>query len=825
MSVVDLDSTSVASQSCVHRIDVALFKAEVENKRVMAHSQDYIVYSLKASHLLRIIRRRNNRKGTFRMENPICGAQFVNYQSNVLAVASEDTFLVIFVTDEPPTDGEEDSELNVQVYFQLKDTVRVQDFRFFINPTLKSPDLFILYGQTAAVLESSKIINQYEDKPLTATLSEHSRELRSIAQPLGPHSVCSVNKTGWFAFVTEPTLAVACTWRNRATPAWQACQGEAIIALSLLESAEAVADNSPASLIAASTAKVCQWRVSSEAEPVHLRSFTFSGSPLVTALCSADHIAIFARSKRVAIVHIRDESKTGQEYELYTFDIDATVVPPNSVCFYQNRANSLLLIDRQSEKKLQQFQLSNARAQDERSLGEGNGISPMQRLIRHAEGGNLRSNAASAAAGAAAAADGTAAAPMVPVVVPRSVVLHNASLLQSKDGPIAAAVYESDVCVRDNIEQINATVKMMESVLEVTPTLLANDVDDLISLALEAEITALADGVVARGGTGSGQARAAPATAGLGGSRPNRAMEDVFNSYGITSLMAPLASNLVAGIRSGVERAMQQDLEPIVRATLTDELRRQQSAALRRRLEEALQSSTEYYTSTLRKRMDEFATRELREAVNRGNATVLRLAEENKRLREALSAATRGDLIDQVLELQAEIQALRAAVRSGQLQQLTPAGGAAGGRANPETMLAHARALIVEQHNAAAGLGYIVEVGQPMLTLALLRALPEDAYDALLGDAAVPQELWLRTVAQLCQPACTENKATAVADTNRIAEMVFDMLSMCDSLVKQRTAAAQQILTDIRHFIANARLLTLEEDSATALKSIEKLIQ
>lgn len=97
----------------------------------------------------------------------------------------------------------------------------IVNFTFFINANIGVPDVLILYKNKASILESSKLIRQYEDgHMLTATLSNDARELREMNEDLPLSTLCCNRVGDWFAFTTQPHLLIACTLRNRNTPAW-----------------------------------------------------------------------------------------------------------------------------------------------------------------------------------------------------------------------------------------------------------------------------------------------------------------------------------------------------------------------------------------------------------------------------------------------------------------------------------------------------------------------------------------------------------------------------------------------------------------------------
>ncbi|KPI83666.1 immunodominant antigen tc40 antigen-like protein [Leptomonas seymouri] len=864
---VDLTAAPAATGKSVAKTMVAIFKEEADTPRVLGESDAFIAYTLKNRRAIRLICRTSNDRGAFRLhESAVHDLRFVNFHSNVAASASQTDFFVWVAVHETSPDGTPDKKadpstrLTVKPYFKLVDKVVLHRFHFFINPSNNMPDLLILYNKTAAVLQSSKLISEYTTRMLEAKLSEQSRELRQLPQETSSKSLCTTFSGGWFAFTSEATKVMACTLRNTTTPAWSGCEGEEIVQLSFIGSnaatdsaaaaaaaaaANATANSSSALLAICSTAKVYLWKLTGVAEPVLLRTFTFGS--IVTMLSSRNAFAVFNDAGKVARVQMRDEAS--MEAVVYTM---GKKVRPTSVCYHEAAHFATVLVDNVMDLNLYQLATNSntstsAGESKDKTAATAAAVPAAAPAVTTSAVGtpfvdpsiittgipfrpNLNSNAnanktpdaavSSSSSPAAASANNNAtssaamnANPMATMAAYQSarVALHNSSLPQSLDGLVASAVYQSDESVRRVIEGLLNVLKNITQILQLTPDQLLRDHQQLISLALEAQMTELQQG-----------AALASTAAATTGSAANARHSEAFNSYALAQLLAPVASEIAVGVTRGVRDTLRTELDAAVNAAFGANVHKSQKEVLRRRLDEALQNSARVLSEDVASRVDRYIEQELSESLARVNASMSALEEQNRRLQSALHQIVNSGALQEAEAMRAELAHLREAIQRGEAMMggSAAAGGAAPVSQSPQTVIETSEKYIKEGH-IAQGLSYVTMAQNARCVVQLLTRLSEDDMADVVSDTETTESTWAKLIAQLCEPEA----ADTAAELETVALFLFDMLSDHDELISKKTARAQQMRSDVRHLIARARGKVDSSEGRRVLKDLEKCIQ
>ncbi|KAG5483766.1 hypothetical protein LSCM4_04919 [Leishmania orientalis] len=857
-SVSNLTAAPAATGKSVLKTMVAIFKEEADTPRVLGESEAFIAYTLKNRRAIRLICRANNERGAFRLhESPVHDLRFVNFHSNVAASASSSDFYVWVAVFERGGAGQgagndkagaAEGRLTVKPYFKLVDNVVINAFHFFINPANNMPDLLVLYGKTAAVLESSKLISEYSTSMLEAKLSAASRELRQLPRETSLKSMCTTFSGSWLAFTSEATKVMACTLRNTTTPAWSGCEGDEIVQLSFVGSNAAAAgmsatasagDSSSALLAVSSKAKVCLWKLTGVAEPALLRTFTFGS--IVTMLTSRNAMAVFNDDGKVARVQMRGTD----DFDTTVYDM-GSAVRPTSVCYHESTRFATVLVDAVRELDLYQLATnttapntpSSASAPAKEATVAAAAPAPRSKAtpfvdpsiistgipFRPAQSSYAAATAAASAPASASNAAGSAASPanvasaaainanpisaLAAYNSARS-ALQNTNLPQSLDGLVASAVYQGEEALRRAIEGLLNVVKNITQILHLTPDQLMRDHQQLISLALEAQMTELQQ---------TSSASAAAATPAATSSRHSEA----FNSYALAKLLAPVASEIATGVTRGVRDTLRTELDAAVNAAFTSNTRVNQKDALRRRLEEALQETPRVLGENAAKWIDAYVERELSESLARMNASMSALEEQNRKLQAALTQIVNSGAVQEVEAMRAELAELRIALRSGQniSNNGSVGDGGAAAKPSPQTVIETAERYIKEGR-ISQGLSYVVMAQNARCCVQLLDRLSEDDVASVASDTETTEATWVKLITQLSEQEATET----ASELEKVASFLFDVLSEHEEVITKKTAKAQQVRSDVRHLIARARGRVDSSEGRRVLKDLEKSIQ
>lgn len=644
--------------------------------------------------------------------------------------------------------------------------------------------------------------------------------------------------------------------------------------------ATAGSNDSSALLAICSHAKVCLWKLTGVAEPVLLRTFVFGR--IITMLSSRNAFVVFNTEGNVARVQVRDEANM----DAVVYALNANI-RPTSVCYHEAAHFATILVD--SVMELLLFQLAtdpsgnNNNSSNAAAAAAAAGAGSSKSSPAAASGAtaataatsttasmvntpfvdpsiistgipfrpNLNSNnnvarstpdAAAAAApsaplsssspsagptGVAAAPAATSAAainanPMAAMAAFQSAraALQNASLPPSLDGLVASAVYQSDESVRRSIEGLQNVLKNITQILQLTPDQLLRDHQQLVSLALEAQMTELQQQQQSSTAAATAPSAAAPASA------VSARHSEAFNSYALAKLLAPVASEIAIGVTRGVRDTLRVELDAAVNAAFGANVHASQKEVLRRRLDEALQGSARVLGEDVASRVDRYIDQELSESLARVNASVSALEEQNRRLQAALHQVANSGVVQEVEAMRAELAQLRAAIQRGDAISGDGAAAAGGNGASsaaapsPQTVLETAEKY-VKEGRITQGLAYIAMAQNARCVVQLLSRLSEDDVANVVSDADTTETTWSKLLTQLCEPEA----ADGVTELETVASFLFDVLSDHEDLILKKTAKAQQIRSDVRHFIARARSKIDSSEGRRVLKDLEKSIQ
>ncbi|CUG84899.1 unnamed protein product [Bodo saltans] len=698
---VDLKDSGSALPSTL--TDVAMFKEQISKTRVVADSQKFLVYSLKNPASLRVLARANNAQGMFKNhKNDVTAAKFVNHKSNVIATASEGEFFVWFIT------VNESREVETKVYFSLIDTVTVRSFCWFIDSVSATPELLILYGNTAAHLQSSKLISSFgATTPAVPEVALKDYALLFDRQ-VGPDAAfTAVGAGGLFAFATDAVSVAVSTARHGNAPSFRACDGEALIGLEVLQ-------DKPAVLLAACSSFAALWSI--DGEPTKLYKINI-GSPIVVALSTLNTVALFSNNKEVFLIDVAAKKLQQHTRHALSFQVPAA---PQSVTF---------------------------------NASESSGFVSMcdfgTRLSIHTWKRPFSENAAPAAPTAAPAA--AAKTPFVdPAVVsasampttvvangrrqlappqqqfvpvappayipqqqqqpvqqqPPRVSLSNANLPQvPQDGQIAQVFEQCQAEIAALKAQLDSAVQNTNQILTLVPQMVKRDHSSLVTLSLEAQITELQN--AARAGE-------------IGGSSSGAAAGPVgFESQLLATVMDDVANRLVEGLVPGIRDALLSDLEPSLRTAVMSHIKKSQKDVFKNRVDALLKNVTSEFISELEKkqRVDEKQFENYGKEVRRmAEGSMTKLLQQINSLEDQVLAIQNSGILDEVKSLRVEVQALRAAAASGVAQDVAIA---------PATIIATARAMI-DANEPERGLEYVCRMNVPSATIELLEDIGRD---------------------------------------------------------------------------------------------------
>lgn len=373
-------------------------------------------------------------------------------------------------------------------------------------------------------------------------------------------------------------------------------------------------------------------------------------------------------------------------------------------------------------------------------------------------------------------------------------------------------------------------------ILQLTPEQIARDHEQLVNLALEAQMTELQSALSSTPNNGSSPASAT--TAADGAKDPNA---EAFNSYAVVKLLAPVANDIARGVTIGIRNTIRAELDNAMRDAFGSSVREAQKKALKRRLDEVLQKSATHFSEEVQKRLEGFTHRELRDVLSQVNASTNALVEENRRLQMSINDIVNSGMLKQLMDTKEELQKLKENLKSCSLSALAAAAGGggdggagqganpsnfAGNCSNPETMLTKARAMLVDENKPSSALEYITLARIPSLTLRLLNSLPDSSiYYNLIGDRGISDDLWVDVLTQLSSPNALENSTDAAADAHFAAELLLDVLCERDSLTTKKTAKVQAMLSGVRQFVALQKHSMTDSEGQRTLRDLEKSIQ
>lgn len=691
--------------------DVAMFKEAVPAPRVVADSSKFIVYSLKNPGSLRVLARSNNAQGTFKAhKSDIQIAKFVNHKSNVIATSATNEFFVWFITVD-------DGNVETKLYLSLTDKVTIRSFCWFLDTKSETPELLILYGTTAAQLQSSKLITGYGTVAPEVALSDYA--LPFDRQVGTDAAFTAVGADGMFAFSTDAVSVAVCTARHGNAPAFRACDGEPIIGLEVLQ-------EKPAVLVAACTSFASVWSI--DGEPTKLYKLTV-GAPILIALSTQNTIALFNNNKEAFLIDIANKKIQQHTRHQLSFQVPST---PRSVSLNATENGFASLCDFSSRLSFHTLKRPGQPVAAASPKAPAPAVAAA--AVPFVDPAVLSASAAVPVSKQRAPAPSNTSpqmpppyVPVAPAALPRTTLVNTSLPQVSQDGQIAQAM---DMCQSEILElkqRLDSAVQNTAQIVQLVPQMVKRDHVSLLTLSLEAQITELQNAVKA-GEIGSSAGGAAGPTG--------------FESQLLATLMDDVAHRLVEGLVPGIRDALLGDLEPTLRSAVVNHLKKTQKDVFKTRVDAVLKNVAGEFAAELerKQRLYEKQFENYGKEVRRVTEGALtKLLQQVSSLEDQLAAITGSGILEEVKELRAEVQSLRAAAASGAVAESNVA---------PATIVATAKAMI-ENRDAERGLEYVARVNVKEATIELLEELGREES---LRDVALQvnnDKLWEQILFQL----------------------------------------------------------------------------
>lgn len=761
MTTMDFSSVSATALTPTTS-EVSLFKEEIASARAVADSQHFIVYSLKKLSNLRVLARPNNLQGTFKNHTTdVTACKFVNYSSNVIASSSAGEFFVWFIKKES------DDTLSTQVYFSIVEPITIRSFSWFLDSKTKFPELLMLYDTTAMQFSSSSLISKYVDTTIKASVAEYGLPFeRTIA----PNASFTSVAEGLFAFSVDESSVVVCTARNSNAPAWKPCDGEALIALELLQ------DNQTSTLVAASASSVSVWRVGDK-EPSRTKKIVF-GTSIVQLTAAHSTVAVFTDNKQCYFVDLANGSVGAPSKFEMKFAVPRE---PRALCFnMMNPTLFSLLADVGSRLSITQIpipvrqQLPPPPAMPRSTPA----LPPPQYSPKN----TFTPTPASAATQATNAP------------LPSKPALTNPALPQlAQDGQIAQTLEQCAHEISELQQRLNSAFDNVSQIVTLVPQMVRKDHVSLMTLSLEAQMTELQASGAALGGSGGGSASA---------------NNNGFESHFVAELLDNVARGLVDGIVPGIREALLAELEPSLRSAVVQQLKKGQKDVFKQRVDTLLRNVAQEFIAELDRKQKAYEKtfENFGKEVRRySEATTQRMTQTIAALEDQLLAYSQSGILEELQSLRAEVKRLR--------EQAAGAASVSTASVNPVTILATARGLF-EREGPVEGLRYLARVNHAEVTLQFLSDI---AGDETLRDAALEvsdADAWISVLSHLLQ-------ATKFNQLKVALSWMDDVLSEQADLAKNAVLKAS-LKTFVQTWKEDAKK---DADLSVKLRSIEKWVK
>ncbi|CAD2219327.1 immunodominant antigen [Angomonas deanei] len=493
-------------------------------------------------------------------------------------------------------------------------------------------------------------------------------------------------------------------------------------------------------------------------------------------------LAVFNNQANLALVAIPSDNDAKKPVKGVWCTLNSQVERPGSVCFHHTSDRNDILVD--GVTLIELYQINSKSTPVPVAPDTPNTVvKKLPASLVHADPSIVAATPAEPTYPAPTTTESRGPAPTMAPVVPASTVaavqqakatLLNNMLLQMTDGPIAAAIYQGDEAFRKQLESQQNVMQNILQIMQLTPQQISRDHQLLVNLALEAQMTELQQTLANQPrGEGTGVVRSAS----------EKSNEDSFVSYAVASLMVPISKDIATGVTRGINETLRSELDLAVKQALGDHLKESQKNIIKKRLDDALRNSTDFFAQEVQKKLQSFATHELKDALSSMNGTIAKLSEENRALQIALRdmmALNTGEELarvrQQVRELRTqlgEVSAVNAAVGTKSSFQARP---------TPDAVRDAVQAHLRTAHYSEA-LQYLVLGQHPAVVYEVLFDLDEEHYNALLADANVSDTLWTQTLLILLK-----HNDGKEATTVQIAQVVSDVISERPALSKPSNA-------------------------------------
>jgi hypothetical protein len=692
---------NIAAASKPQKVEIARFKDENSTvPRVVTASQSYIVYSLKSRSALRVLPRQASKQGTQlaykRHTSNVTTAQFVNMRSNIIASASESELLVWYVDEESQT---------LCTYFALNRNVVSFSWMPVAN---QPPDLLVLIKDgdkhhaamlkaSALIVQSTKTADGVVGKP-DGSLVADDASLVVLRRDIDVAIPFTSAASPIFSFSAGNDSIVTASLGNTSAPAWKACEGEAVQAVSVMPNELLVAVGASALFV---------WDVAGE--PTLLQRILLGARRCMALQCTA--------SRATAFVSVGNENTSEAVSFMMQPKVGAVAASAYEVDCLVTPVSSCVVPGASDEPRLH--------------VDAGNVLQVL--LLQDAAWTPLDPSAAIPAAPAnitspkhpkqnsppPAASPNPTQAAASQISQPRSVPLVNAG------AAFGAASNPELEAVKAHIE---AALANTASMLNVSQNVIYKDHSNLIQEALKAQAKTLAALASQQNPRSSAAGSGAAATG-----------SNVFDSV-LDGITEPVALALVEGISNAVEEQLRTQLETALRVVLTKQEKRKQKdqmADLRTNIDTIVGDVMTTVQQTVQEKQVAYASRLIHyvsDVAGEGGAAVNQLQQIIVAQQQQLQAITQSGLLEELKRLREEVAQLKS-------RQAAPT--AAPENVPKETVLANAQ-MHLAQGNHMTGLNWVMQYDDPALVTQVLINCNEETRNAMLEDESIPEAVWGR---------------------------------------------------------------------------------
>eukprot|EP00796_Vickermania_ingenoplastis_P008976 gene8976-6299_t len=386
---------------------------------------------------------------------------------------------------------------------------------------------------------------------------------------------------------------------------------------------------------------------------------------------------------------------------------------------------------------------------------------------------------------------------------------------QVEMGELSAAAARSRLLVREGFEPLLNKVQNIVDIQDLTKKQLEEGSKKLISLSLEAQMAELQEFArqeMKRHGGGAVGSSSTGATAGSmaamlgariapgGPTETQRANDDAFRSYLLSSILSS-TSEIITGIDDGIQTVLSRQMQRIADEGIKKALRQNQRAAIQRRLDELLESSSSSVQIRLRKSLDQLKE-DVRAESERGRSAFQALQRENEDLRRIILRLTSNGSFEELESLRREIHTLKRTVET-----LQASGGVAGclpPQRNAPSVLDTALQLFREQENTVAALQHLVTAADPLLATEFMVQLSPEEFDTLVVSSA-PVELWSTFVRQLSRAGLAMLHNVNATAPSQVQQGMKQVLDTIEAIFTEQSSVTDVVTSKSSPSVATAK--------------------